>query len=77
LKKDQSFLLSTINDDKNIGVMEFVPAKERKQIYREIEQTRITENDKAIYFKNGIPCNVKFRNWTSKGKLRILQLTVG
>ncbi|MCM2534176.1 ATP-dependent DNA ligase [Neobacillus pocheonensis] len=71
LKKDQSFLLSPLDSNQNIGVMEFVPTKERKQIYREIEQTGITENEKAIYFKQGIPCNVKFRNWTSKGKLRI------
>jgi hypothetical protein len=33
--------------------------------------TPIIENDKVIYFKEGIPCNIKFRNWTSKGKLRI------
>lgn len=72
LKKDQPFLLSSLEgNNQNIGVMEFVPIQDRKQIYKEIEKQGTTENDKVIYFKKGIPVNVKFRNWTSKGKLRI------
>jgi hypothetical protein len=31
--------------------------------------TGVKETDKS--FNQGIPCNVKFRNWTSNNKLRI------
>jgi DNA ligase 1 len=70
LKKNHSFLLSSIDKGQNIGVMEFVPRKERKQIYKEMNKIGIEETDTVIRFNKGIPCKVKFRNWTSQGKLR-------
>lgn len=71
VKKDRSFLLSSIEDGKPLGVMEFVPINDRKKIYREVERHGIKETDKVIYFQQGIPCKVKFRNWTRHHKLRI------
>jgi DNA ligase 1 len=71
LKEEHSFLLSTLDSGQTIGVMEFVPPQEIKRIYSEIRKSGTTEKDKVIYFNQGIPCNIKFRNWTSNGKLRI------
>jgi DNA ligase 1 len=70
LKKDNSFLLSSL-DGETIGVMEFMPPHERKKLYSQIRSNGVSEADKVIYFNGGIPCNIKFRNWTSNGKLRI------
>lgn len=71
VKKDNSFLLSSINDGTNIGVMEFVPNQERKYIHEKVRNIGVKETDKLIIFNEGIKCNVKFRNWTSNQKLRI------
>ncbi|WP_424475549.1 hypothetical protein [Oceanobacillus kimchii] len=73
VKKDCSFLLNSMEDGKPIGLMEmeFVPVYERKRIYRELENNGVKETDKIVRFNQGIPCNVKFRNWTSTNKLRI------
>ncbi|MBP2077112.1 DNA ligase-1 [Oceanobacillus polygoni] len=71
VKKDRSFLLNSMEDGKAIGLMEFAPVNERKRIYREVENNGVKETDKIIRFNQGIPCNVKFRNWTSTNKLRI------
>ncbi|TDK58125.1 ATP-dependent DNA ligase [Bacillus salipaludis] len=70
-KKDHSFLLSSIEDGTNIGVMEFVPNQERKYIHEKVRDIGAKETDKLIIFNEGIKCNVKFRNWTSNQKLRI------
>jgi DNA ligase 1 len=70
-KKDNSFLLRSINDGTNIGVMEFVPNQERKYIHEKVRNIGVKETDKLIIFNEGIECNVKFRNWTSNQKLRI------
>lgn len=71
LKKDHSFVLSSLEDGRSLGIMEFVPNEERKRIHRLVEQAEKKETDKMIRFEKGVPCRVKFRNWTSKGKLRI------
>lgn len=71
LKKDHSFLLSSLDSGQNIGVMEFMPLQERKKIYFQLNKSGVNESDKVIYFNQTIPCNIKFRNWTSNGKLRI------
>lgn len=71
VKKDRSFLLSLIDDGQPIGLMEFVPVHGRKKIHREVERHGVKETDKIIRFNQGIPCNVKFRNWTRNHKLRI------
>ncbi len=71
IKKDRSFILHSLTDNRPIGVMKFVPRDERKVVYRWIENGKYQENDEVIGFSEGIPCEVKYRNWTSKGKLRI------
>lgn len=71
IKKDRSFLLNSLEDGRPIGLMEFIPEKDRKRIYREVENNGVKETDKIIRLNQGIPCNVKFRNWTSNNKLRI------
>lgn len=57
VKKDRSFLLSSIEDGKPIGLMEFVPVHARKKIYREAESHGVRETDKTIRF-NGFPKEV-------------------
>jgi DNA ligase-1 len=71
LKKDHSFLLSSLDSGQNIGVMEFIPPQERKKVYSQLNKSGVNESDNVIYFNQTIPCNIKFRNWTSNGKLRI------
>lgn len=71
IKKDKSFLLGSVVDGKTIGTMEFIPINERKKIYSSVKKYGVNESEKLIIFKKTIPCNVKFRNWTSNGKLRI------
>ncbi|MEH7748243.1 RNA ligase family protein [Neobacillus drentensis] len=71
LKKERSFLLSNLDNSEHIGVMEFMPIVERKKIFSVINNMQTNETDNFVRFKKGIPCNVKFRNWTSNGKLRI------
>lgn len=71
LKKNQSFILSSLDKEHSLGVMEFVPIQERKKIYMAIEETGSVENDGVIWLKQVLPCNVKFRNWTKNNKLRI------
>lgn len=71
LKKERSFLLNSVDNGKSIGVMEFIPNKERKKIYEQISKMDTEEAEDILRFKEGIQCNVKFRNWTSNGKLRI------
>jgi DNA ligase 1 len=68
VKKDRSFLLNAMEDGKAIGLRKFVPVTERKRIYREVENNGVKETDKIVRFNQGIPCNVKFRNWTSNNK---------
>jgi DNA ligase 1 len=71
LKKEQSFILSTLDNGRHIGVMEFIPSIERKKIYTQLKNIETDETDNIVRFNKGIPCNVKFRNWTRNGKLRI------
>lgn len=71
LKKDKSFLISSIEDNQPLGIMEFVPTIQRKEIYDKMRQSGFNEDDNIIKLNNPISCNVKFRNWTSNGKLRI------
>lgn len=71
LKKDKSFLISSIEENKPLGLMEFVPVEQRKEIYNLMRLDGFNEDEKIVKFHHPISCNVKFRNWTSNGKLRI------
>ncbi|MED1203264.1 RNA ligase family protein [Heyndrickxia acidicola] len=71
LKRDNSYLLALDEHDPAIGVMESLPVTESKKIYDALQENIFEENDRVIRFKKGFPCNIKFRNWTSNGKLRV------
>lgn len=68
LRKDKFGLLLSFLDGKSAGLMEFMSANIRKQFYSKYK-TR-SESDKHVYIEP-IKCRVKYRNLTSKGKLRI------
>lgn len=68
LRKDKFGVLLSFLDGKSAGLMEFMPLDERKKLYSSLKV--ISEN--AQYkFIEPIKCNVKYRNLTKKGKLRI------
>lgn len=71
LKDKKSFILTAIDDNSFLGIMEFMPLQQRNEVYRRIEIEGVNEDEKVIWLNQNIPCNVKYRNWTSKGKLRI------
>lgn len=71
IKENNSFILQSVDDNRTIGVMEFMPVEERKRLYRKIDRSIISEDDKVSWLGQEVICNVKYRNWTSKGKLRI------
>lgn len=72
-KKNFGLLLARIenNDLKYMGIMEFIKPEARKEFYK-IYSRYIDKEDKEItYLKPSIKIRVKYRNLTSKGKLRI------
>lgn len=71
IRKEEFGAVLTFKDGRYAGVMEFVPAKERALIYKNIDRSNTTENDKFLTLKQPIPCTVKYRNLTSHGLLRI------
>ncbi|MEI2466994.1 ATP-dependent DNA ligase [Niallia taxi] len=71
IRKDESGAVLTFKDGRYAGVMEFIPAKERALLYKNIDRNNNNENDKFLALKQPIPCTVKYRNLTSQGLLRI------
>ncbi|TYS60663.1 hypothetical protein FZD47_20865 [Bacillus infantis] len=74
LRKGEFGLLLGIEDRgiiKPAGIMEFVPPLARKQFYGQYRELIIGEDKKFIHLDPKIKCQVKFRNFTKKGMLRI------
>ncbi|RSD27623.1 RNA ligase family protein [Mesobacillus subterraneus] len=74
VRKDQfGVMLGKEENNKiiNLGVMEFVPPEARKKIYRESNELITNETDEWIFLKAKLQCEVKYRNLTKKGLLRI------
>ncbi|WP_437834600.1 ATP-dependent DNA ligase (plasmid) [Niallia taxi] len=71
IRKDEFGAILTFKDGSYAGVMEFIPAKERALLYRDIDETSNNEKDKFLSLKQPIACTVKYRNLTSQGLLRI------
>ncbi|MFS0643831.1 ATP-dependent DNA ligase [Siminovitchia sp. 179-K 8D1 HS] len=71
LRKDKFGLLLSYENGKYAGLLEFMPPQNRKQFYRIYRDYIIKENDKYLYLDPKIKIKVKFRNYTSKGLLRI------
>ncbi|MBU8908148.1 ATP-dependent DNA ligase [Desertibacillus haloalkaliphilus] len=64
-------ILSDINDKRFLGVMEFMPTKDRKQFYQMVKDMKKEEKDQIAYIYPGVSCRVKYRNLTKNGLLRI------
>ncbi len=71
LRRDKFGLLLCYENGKYAGLLEFMPPQNRKQFYRVYRDYTIKEDDKYLYFDPKIKMKVKFRNYTSKGLLRI------
>ncbi|KOP81502.1 RNA ligase family protein [Cytobacillus solani] len=68
IRKGEFGLLLSFPDNKPAGLMEFMPTKERKKLYQSHQV--VSENDKYICI-DPIKVNVKYRNLTKRGFLRI------
>ncbi|MED3563953.1 ATP-dependent DNA ligase [Bacillus xiapuensis] len=71
LRKDEFGLLLNFENGKYAGLMEFVPAANRKEFYKQYGDFIIEENDKFVYLDPKLKVKVKYRNLTKKGLLRI------
>ncbi|MBM7715357.1 DNA ligase-1 [Bacillus thermophilus] len=71
LRKDKFGLLLNYENGNYAGLMEFMPTPNRKEFYSVYRDFISSESDKFIYLNTKIKAKVKFRNYTSKGLLRI------
>lgn len=71
LCKDKFGMLLSYENGNYAGLMEFMPTSNRKEFYSVYQDYISSENDKFIYLDTKIKAKVKFRNYTSKGLLRI------
>lgn len=70
LRKDKFGLLLSFDNGEYAGLMEFMPTPQRKQFYALYRDLITGESDKFIFIKP-LKINVKYRNLTSNGLLRI------
>ena len=71
LRKKEFGLLLSFENGEYAGLMEFMSPVARKQFYSMYRTYVSGETDKFVYLKPGIKMNIKYRNLTSKGLLRI------
>lgn len=74
LRKDEFGILLGVEQDGKIqsaGIMEFMPPAARKELYQRYKSLINGENDKFVFLDPSLQLNIKFRNWTRSGKLRI------
>lgn len=71
MRKDDFGLLLNFEDGSYAGLLEFMPPSNRKEFYSQHSDLIIKENDKFKYLEPKLKMNVKYRNLTSKGLLRI------
>ncbi|MGM0900677.1 MAG: ATP-dependent DNA ligase [Bacillota bacterium] len=67
-RKGEFGILLTFLDGKAAGIMEFMPPDARKELYR--DQKVISEDNKFTFIEP-VKCQVKYRNLTKDGLLRI------
>lgn len=70
-RKDKFELLLQFPDGSPAGKMEFMPKDDRKIFYALQKKLKINESDKYVYLDPILKCQVKYRNLTKKGFLRI------
>lgn len=71
LRKEKFGLLLNYENGTYAGLLEFMPPQNRKEFYNVYSGLVISENDKFFYLNPSLKASVKFRNYTSKGLLRI------
>ncbi|MDZ5470413.1 ATP-dependent DNA ligase [Bacillus sp. 31A1R] len=74
MRKDEFGLLLCSEDNgkiKPVGVMEFMPQKDRMKFYQQYQDLIVDEDKKFIYIEPKLKCKVKFRNYTKARLLRI------
>lgn len=69
-RKKKFGLLLQFDNNEPAGVMEFMPPTERRKFYQYTRDNQILDKGEFVYIKP-LSCNVKYRNLTSNGKLRI------
>ncbi|MGX1195718.1 ATP-dependent DNA ligase [Metabacillus sp. SLBN-84] len=77
LRKDKFGLLLGVGEPSRlrpVGVMEFVTNQERKRFYSMYKEFVTGEDKTFIYLQPQLRCEIKFRNWTKSGNLRIPSL---
>ncbi|MFC4403062.1 hypothetical protein [Gracilibacillus xinjiangensis] len=72
-KKDFGVLLGKVEEKvEPVGIMEFMTPSAKKMLYKEYPKWVTKENKQFIYIDpDKVKCQVKFRNYTNSGKLRI------
>ncbi|MBS4194662.1 ATP-dependent DNA ligase [Lederbergia citri] len=71
LRKDKFGLLLNYENGSYAGLLEFMPPQNKREFYTVYKDCVIDENDKFVYLSPKLKASVKFRNYTSKGLLRI------
>lgn len=71
MRKEEFGILLCDKSGSYLGVMEFMTPNARKELYQTVKKHAISETNDYITFDPYIPCQVKFRNWTKQGRLRI------
>lgn len=71
LRKGEFGLLLSFEDSSYAGLMEFMKPTERSEFYKRYRDYVVSENDKCVYLDPKLKINVKYRNLTKKGLLRI------
>ncbi|MGE6256301.1 hypothetical protein ACQKCU_00095 [Heyndrickxia sporothermodurans] len=71
IKKKQFGALLAFETGKAAGVIEFMKKEDKKKVYTYIRNHIKKETNDLFILDVPLVCNVKFRNYTSKGKLRI------
>lgn len=71
LRKEKFGLLLNFEDGRYAGLMEFMTPQHRKEFYSRYRDYTFNENEKFIYLKPQLKANVKYRNLTKNGLLRI------
>lgn len=70
-RKNEFGLFLNFKDGSYAGLLEFMLPAARKQFYKVYKDLVTKENDKYIYLEPKLKINVKYRNLTKKGLLRI------
>lgn len=70
-RKNEFGLIIQSFDGKAWGIMEHMPVKNRREFFAMSRQQKINESKEYVYLSTPFPVKIKYRHFTSKGKLHI------